>query len=110
MTNARRLHVKRLREGLEQISRFQQGDVTAHDPDFRTWRERIQHSLGMLFGEDHHYSESFEGLTFWQQRFTPFDAEPVWDSGDQHVFREDLEVAKALLGEALEELLLTSES
>jgi len=64
------LHVKRLREGLEQIIQFRQNNENAFSTTFKGWKQRIKQSLGELFGSVHDYTKQFSRLTFWELRMS----------------------------------------
>lgn len=106
MDKGRILHVKRIREGMTQISQFPQAQRNAFSAIFEAWQERIKHSLGEIFGEGHSYTKRFSNLDFWEPRMST--GEHRWTSQDQKIFETDLLVAEEILKEALEELELNA--
>ncbi len=103
MDNRTNLHVKRLRDGFNQIQEFRQGNETSESTNFKTWRQRITQSLKTLFGEDHDYFRRFIALHFCDLRVSLMAA-PTWSAGDQQRYEHDLNLAESLLTDALEEL------
>jgi hypothetical protein len=105
MDEIRILHVKRIHEGLKQISLFQHGHENTFSPTFEAWNERVMHSLGEIFGKDHSYTKRFSHLDFCEPRISV--GELRWTLQDQKRFETDLSVAEQVLNEALEELEIT---
>jgi hypothetical protein len=100
----RELHLGRLRKGLAAIPEIRARGDRALDPTFKSWKSRTEQSLGVLFGQEHHYTREFSFLNFWLPRVS-FGQGPVsWSSGDQQQFDEDLVRAEQILTDALEEI------
>ncbi len=100
------LHLGRLRESLEAINTFHDSGVTAADSSFKTWRERTKQSLSALFGDQHAYTRRFSSLQFWEVRVSvrmSRSSGPDWSHRDQEVFDNDLDRARAVLTDAIEE-------
>ena len=100
------LHLGRLRESLEAINTFRDSGVTASDSRFKTWRERTKQSLSALFGEEHAYAHRFSSLQFWDVRVRvrmSRSSSPDWSHRDQQVFDNDLDRARVVLSDAIEE-------
>lgn len=100
------LHLGRLRESLQAITGFRDKRVTAFDSNFKTWRERTKQSLSELFGQEHDYTRRFSSLQFWKVRVRVSmgrSSGPEWSRQDQETFDNDLDRARALLTDALEE-------
>ena len=106
MDKGRTLHVKRIREGLSQIWQFPQGQRNAFSAIFKAWQQRIEHSLGEIFGEGHSYTKRFSHLNFWEPRVSI--GKRRWTPQDQKIFESDLLVAEEILKEALKELELNA--
>ena len=101
MEKHRNLHLRRIREGLDQLAEFKQGSDNAFSPKFKAWKERITQSLGELFGKDHDYTRRFSCLTFWELRMSL--GEHRWSHQDQNKFENDLALSEQILNDALEE-------
>jgi len=104
----KKLHVKRITEGRDQIAAFRQGSENAFSPTFLAWQQRIKQSLGELLGKDHDYTRRFSHLYFWETRVTP--EEFRWSSRDQRVFEDDLSLAEQILSDAIEEFEISPPS
>ena len=102
MNNTKELHVRRLQKALDQINEFRQQNITAHDGEFEDWQERVEQSLGVVFGKDHDYTKRFGSLSFWELR-ADIGYGLNWTRQDQETFEKDLAKAKSLLTDALEE-------
>ncbi len=105
MNNTKDLHARRLQKALEQIEEFRQQNITAHDGKFEDWKERVEQSLGALFGKNHDYTKRFGWLSFWEMR-ADIGYGLNWTRQDQETFDKDLAKAKSLVTDALEELPL----
>jgi len=103
MDPKRELYIKRLRHGLEANESFHKNRTQAHDPDFQSWKDGVSQSLGKLFGSEHDYTRRFRRLTFWKTRIS-FGSGSGWSLRDQKKFENDLQLAREILNEALEEL------
>ena len=103
MDNSINLHIKRLREGLEQINSFRHGDENAWSPKFTTWRQRIQQSLKELFEESHDYYLRLKRLKFCNMKIT-FGEAARWSNDDQQLFEDGLAIAESIISDAIEEL------
>ncbi|MQA92349.1 MAG: hypothetical protein GEU90_19335 [Gemmatimonas sp.] len=103
MNGQRDLHIGRLKSGLQRIAELRESRLTPHDADFRTWKERTYHSLGMVFGTEHDYPNRFSWLHFCLPRAS-IGRGPSWTSEDQRVLLRDLDTAEAILTDALEEV------
>lgn len=100
------LHLGRLRESLKTINTFRDSGITASDSILKTWRERTKQSLSALFGEQHAYTRRFSSLRFWEVRVRvrmSRSSGPDWSNRDQEVFDIDLDRARAVLTDAIEE-------
>jgi hypothetical protein len=98
------LHLRRLRQGLEAIPGIREGRDRALDANFQAWKSRTEQSLGVLFGEKHHYAREFSNLNFWLPRMN-FSSGPIqWSVRDQERFEDDLVRAEQMLTDALEEV------
>lgn len=106
MSDTRELHTGRLRKTLESIKDIRKQNITALDSKFETWKERVQQSLTVLFGEDHSYTKRFRHLDFWLTR-ADIGNGIHWSREDQEVFIKDLVKAENVLSDALEELTIT---
>lgn len=102
MNDRSSLHVRRIKDGLEQIARFRQGSENAWSANFKSWKDRIRQSLAEVFGDKHDYTTRFRGLTFWAMRMQMGQAR--WDRRDQEIFEKHLHVAEQLLTDCLEEI------
>lgn len=105
MTDANReLHIGRLRNALSAIPEIRAKGDRALDPSFKSWKSRAEQSLGVLFGDKHHYTRNFSFLNFWLPRVS-FGRGPVsWSASDEKKFEEDLISAEQILTDALEEI------
>ncbi len=106
MNEQRDLHLRRLRESLQAITRFGDNRVNALDSDFTTWRDRTKQSLSELFGREHDYARRFSSLRFWEARIKVNmgrNSGPDWSRRDQDTFENALDSARAILTDALEE-------
>ena len=104
MTENYQLHVRRLTDAKAQIPTWKAGSENALTPGFSAWQRRVEHSLDVLFGKDHHYSRSFRGLEFWLLRMSVGQSGVHWNARDQERFVADLSEAESVLADALEEL------
>ena len=108
MTNVhdpqRDLHVRRMRESLAQIPEWRKTPGASRTQGFQTWRERVKHSLGEVFGPQHEYCRRFGNLHFCVPRLAVYSGMPSWDEGDERACREDIYKAEHLLKDALEEV------
>ena len=106
MNGQKDLHLTRLRESLHAMKVFRDNGVNAFDSDFKTWKERTKQSLSELFGKDHDYVRRFSGLQFWDVRvmvaMRPGSLRQ-WSQRDQDIFDNDLETARNVISDALEE-------
>src|SRR5713226_4635945 len=96
------LHVKRIKEGLEQISWFRQSGENAWSSNFKAWKDRVRQSLAEVFGDEHDYTIRFKRLSFWLMRMQMGQAR--WERRDQEKFESDLYLAEQLLTDCLEEI------
>lgn len=101
MGTGNQLHIKRLRDCLEQVDEMSK--LNAHDADFRTWKDRIKQSLSELFGKDHDYTKRFSALRFWHERAS-IGQGPGWGRDDQRLFDKSVHQARKVLEDALEEI------
>lgn len=101
MDERKKLHIKRINEGRDQIAEFLQKNENAFSPTFQAWQQRIKQSLSELFGQDHGYSRRFSSLYFHAPRMTP--GERSWDFRDQSNFEKHISLAEQILSEAIEE-------
>ena len=100
------LHLSRLRESLKTINTFRDERITAYDSSFKTWRECTKQSLNALFGEQHKYTRRFSSLQFCEPRLRARmsrSSTPAWSHRDQEFFYNDLDRARAVLTDAIEE-------
>ena len=100
------LHLGRLRESLQAINGFRDNRVKAFDSNFKTWRDRTKQSLIELFGPEHNYTRRFSSLQFLEARLRVSMGRsrgPEWSHQDQEGFDNDLDRARAVLTDALEE-------
>ena len=109
MNGQKDLHLKRLRESLGSIQEFRENRVNAYDPRFKYWQQRTLQSLTELFGEGHNYVARFLSLKFRNLQYRVATLRsgggiaPVWSQQDQTIFENDLQLAHAILFDALEE-------
>ena len=104
MDRRQELHAGRARDGLEALETFAQNrDINAHHSEFRSWRDRVQQSLGELFGPEHDYTLRFRTLRFWQERVS-VGSGFHWTAGDQRQFDDGIVNARQILHDSLEEL------
>jgi len=99
MEPQRKLHIKRLSESLDKIPELL--SKTVHDTEFKMWEERTERSLEAIFGSKHSYSYEFGSLIFQEPRVKlPGES---WTREDQKNFERDMERAKGIITDALEE-------
>lgn len=101
MDERTKLHVKRLRVGLEQIIQFRQDSENAFSTTFKGWKQHVKQSLGELFGSDHDYTKQFSRLNFCE--FRSSIGKRHWTYRDQEKIESDLSLAEQILSDALEE-------
>jgi hypothetical protein len=106
---ARGVHVRRLREGLEQLRAFRRDGTNALSTAFETWEERVRQALLAVFGPGA-YVGRFANLRFSTPRYAwghPAlrGAQPAppntWSKEDQGSFESGLAQAEAILQDAL---------
>ncbi len=93
------LHVNRLRKALDEIPDL--ANENAHSSRFKGWQRRVDTSLKELFPLDHNYVFGFGCLHFWHERVQVEQDE--WDEADQEQYEKDLEQARQIIADALEE-------
>jgi hypothetical protein len=101
------LHLKRLRESLQTIDDFIEQKIGGQDPSFRSWKQRVKHSLGELFGTEHDYTRRFSNLQFGESRIMvqmSRNRPPRPSPQDQIFFEKGMGQAKSILEDALEEV------
>lgn len=101
MTNMKEFHKERLKSALEDINVIREKNVTALDSEFEIWKQNVQESLTVLFGEDHGRTDNFRKLAFWLIR-TDCGGSIHWSRIDKRIFDKDLAIAKDILSDALE--------
>jgi len=100
MPDQRTLHSKRLREALEDISRFRAQEVDSWTPTFMDWRNGVIQSLEALHLGG--YRQRFESLRFEEGQA---DLDPrLWPDAPSNTFPEDLGLAEKLIEKSLEDL------
>ena len=105
MERRRDLHIRRITEGRDKIAEFKQGSENAFSTSFKAWKDRINQSLGELFGNNHDYVKRFSRLSFWETRMSI--GEFHWSPQDQRRFINDLYLAEQVLNDAIEEFEFT---
>ena len=103
MDTMRELNVERLRDELEYIKVIREKNITALDTEFEVWKEKVQQSLAVLFGEDHDCTNRFCELAFWLKR-AGCGGEIYWSRIDKKIFNKDLAKAEEIISNALTEL------
>lgn len=94
--------VSRLRESLDAISGFEGGGGNALSPDFRKWQDRTTDALADLLGKESDEAKKFRSLGFWNLRMN-MGRGVHWNAGDQDRFLTDLDRARTLLTDVLED-------
>jgi len=103
MDTVREFHAERLRDELEHIKVIREKNITALDTEFEVWKEKVQQSLTVLFGEDHDCTNRFCELAFWLKR-AGCGGEIYWSRIDKKIFNKDLSKAEEIISNALTEL------
>lgn len=103
MDTVRELHEERLRDELEYIQVIREKNITALDTEFEVWKETVQQSLTVLFGEDHGCTNRFRDLVFWLKR-AGCGGDIYWSRIDKGIFNKDLLKAEEIISDALTEL------
>lgn len=111
MDPQRQLHIKRLREALDQVSELRQPGMTYTNPVFVSWKERTIQSLSQVFGTDHLYCIRFARLRFWSlPRSLYRGGLAQGEEEKREAYERDLKLAEDILQEALEEAEITPRS
>ncbi len=97
------LALRRLKEGLVEIAKFESSPGAGDSPEFERWRSRMSASLDTLFGPGHDYSSQFSRLVFQEPKVVPSWGGGTWDTSDLRTFGDDLVIAKGILQDAIEQ-------
>jgi hypothetical protein len=98
------LHIRRIRESLDQIGEWRKIPGASRTQGFQSWRDRTKHSLGVIFGPEHGYTTRFGNLYFRVERLVFYAGMPDWDADDERACLGDIYKAEQLLKDALEEV------
>jgi hypothetical protein len=102
MDPKKQLHLKRLKESLNQIATLMSGGKTSQDVEFKTWYDQTRRSFTEIFGDGSSYCRDFLRLLFQEPRFTggrPTGPGPR----DREIFAASMKRAEAIIAAAIEE-------
>jgi hypothetical protein len=102
------LHIKRLKESLEQIPVLIEGGKTSQDVEFKTWHDQTRRSFTGIFGDGSSYCRDFLGLRFSEVRFTM--GKPTGPTQrDREIFEVGMRRAEGIIAAAIEEAEIPAE-
>lgn len=102
MDPKRELHLKRLRESLDQIPTLVSEGKTSRDVEFKAWYDQTRRSFTEIFGDGSSYCRDFLRLIFQETRITvgrPTGPGPR----DREIFAESMKRAQRIIAAAIEE-------
>ncbi len=106
MDPKKQLHLKRLKECLEQIPKLE--GRSAYDPEFKTWLTQTRSSLIELFGERSLNDRNLIKITFIEAGYRM--GRPTGPSPrDLQVFKDGVKMAESVIKKAIEEAEFTAD-
>lgn len=108
MDPKKQLHLKRLKESLNQIPTLLSGGKTSQDVEFKTWYDQTRRSFTEIFGDGSSYCRDFLRLLFQEPRF--IGGRPTGPGPrDREIFAASMKRAEAIIAAAIEEAEIPSE-
>ena len=102
MDPKKQLHIKRLKESLNQIPALLSEGRSHYDTEFKTWHDQTKRSLIEIFGNSSSYNRDFFGVRFSAGGFTV--GRPTGPSQrDRQMFNEGMKRAQKVIAAAIEE-------
>jgi len=101
---------KKIQRLLDDVKELRHGGLDHQHPRFKEWRTAVQRALTALLGEDSGIIERFKDLQFRSKSDRMWRGQEDTGTGDRTTFLRDLDKARDLMEQALEEPPRAAES